>query len=311
MAMNREFYYPSSGGAHQVNARVWTPEGDEPPRGVVQIVHGIAEHIGRYDAFADFLTEQGFVVCGEDHLGHGKTAKSGTRGYFAPENGWKHVVEDIRHLHELMRKQYPKIPYFMLGHSMGSFLTRTYLIDYPGALDGAILSGTGQESAVNVMMGRLITAVICYRRNGAKRTSKLMDNMSLGAYNKKFKPNRTRADWISRDEVIVNAYCADPFCKFSATAGAYYDLMRGLQYISNKKNLRRMEPKTPIYLFSGEKDPVGAEGKGVIKVSKYFLNEGCEDLSIKLYPEGRHEMLNEINRDEVYQDVLSWLELHM
>lgn len=311
MALIREFYYPSCGGVYQVYARVWMPEADQPLRGVVQIVHGISEHIGRYDQFAQFLTERGFVVCGEDHLGHGQTAKSGTFGYFSTENGWKHVVQDIRHLHEVTRKDYPKLSYFMLGHSMGSFLVRTYLIDYPGALNGAILSGTGQESAFKLFVGRLLTAMICGRRGGAKRVSKTISRMSLGTYNQKFKPNRTRADWISSDETIVDAYCKDPFCKDRTTVGAYYDLMRGLQYISNKKNLHRMEPKTPIYLFSGGKDPVGAFGKGVSKVRQYFENEGCTDLTMKIYPDGRHEMLNEINREEVYRDVLGWLEKHL
>jgi alpha-beta hydrolase superfamily lysophospholipase len=310
LAGSREFYYPSCGGAYQVYARVWTPE-EIAPRGVVQIVHGISEHVGRYDHVASFLAERGFVVCGEDHLGHGNTAKSGIPGYFSPENGWKHVVEDIRHLHEVTRNEFPKIPYFMLGHSMGSFLARTYLIDYPGALNGAILSGTGQESAATLAMGRLITAVFCSRRGGAKRNSNMLDNMSTGSYNKKFKPNRTRADWISRDEAVVDAYCKDPFCKISPTVGAYYDLMRGLQYISKEKNMRRMEPKTPIFFLSGAQDPVGACGKGVKKVRQNFEKMECADLTMKLYPEGRHEMFNELNREEVYQDVLNWLERHL
>jgi len=305
MAVEKEFAFPSADGLHRCWAREWLPQG--PPRAVVQIVHGVAEHIGRYAAFASWLSEKGFAVAGEDHLGHGKTVDDDKFGYFGPQNGWDLVVRDIRRLRELEGEKFPDVPYFILGHSMGSFLTRTYLIRYPGTVRGAILSGTGQEGAATVAAGKLLCNLIC-KTKGPDTCSSLVHNMALGAYNKQFAPNRTGSDWISRDEAVVDAYLQDPFCTFMPTVGMYRDMMGGLQYIANPKNLKKMYKTTPVYLFSGDHDPVGQNGRGVRKVAELFRSAGCTDVTVKLYPNGRHEMLNELNKQEVYQDVLSWME---
>lgn len=210
MAQLREFTYPSSDGVHAIHAQEWVPQ--VPLRGVVQIVHGVAEHMGRYEGAAAFLAEHGYLVCGEDHLGHGKTVEDGSYGFFAPKDGWDLVVRDVRRLRELEGEKYPSLPYFLLGHSMGSFLTRTYLIQYPGTLDGVILSGTGQESAPLVALGKALASLEC-RRLGSQGVSPLVDALSLGAYNRRFRPNRTGADWISSDPAAVDAYLADPLCR--------------------------------------------------------------------------------------------------
>ena len=283
----------------------WLPQGQ--PRAVVQIVHGVAEYVGRYDHVARFLTERGFLVCGEDHLGHGKTVDDGKYGYFGPRGGWDLVVRDIRRLRELQGEKYPGVPYVMLGHSMGSFLTRTYLIRWPGTVDGAVLSGTGQEPAPLVALGKALAGGLCLLRGGDS-VSPLVNAMSLGAYNKKFAPNRTGADWISRDEAVVDTYLKDPLCTFMPTVAMFRDMMGGLQYIADRNNLARMDKETPVYFLSGDRDPVGAMGKGVEKVVRMFRKAGCRDVSVKLYPEGRHEMFNELNRDEVMADLLAWLE---
>ena len=301
----REFSYPSSDGSHTVHAMEWLPQGQ--PRAVVQIVHGVAEYVGRYDHVARFLTERGFLVCGEDHLGHGKTVDDGKYGYFSPRGGWDLVARDIRRLRELQGEKYPGVPYVMLGHSMGSFLTRTYLIRWPGTVDGAVLSGTGQEPAPLVALGKALAGGLCLLRGGDS-VSPLVNAMSLGAYNKKFAPNRTGADWISRDEAVVDAYLKDPLCTFMPTVAMFRDMMGGLQYIADRSNLARMDKETPVYFLSGDRDPVGAMGKGVEKVVRMFRKAGCRDVSVKLYPEGRHEMFNELNRDEVMADLLAWLE---
>ena len=301
----REFSYPSSDGSHTVHAMEWLPQGQ--PRAVVQIVHGVAEYVGRYDHVARFLTERGFLVCGEDHLGHGKTVDDGKYGYFSPRGGWDLVARDIRRLRELQGEKYPGVPYVMLGHSMGSFLTRTYLIRWPGTVDGAVLSGTGQEPAPLVALGKALAGGLCLLRGGDS-VSPLVNAMSLGAYNKKFAPNRTGADWISRDEAVVDAYLKDPLCTFMPTVAMFRDMMGGLQYIADRNNLARMDKETPVYFLSGDRDPVGAMGKGVEKVVRMFRKAGCRDVSVKLYPEGRHEMFNELNRDEVMADLLAWLE---
>ena len=309
MTKFREFTFPSSDGRSTCYAYLWLPDQDLP-RGVVQIVHGVAEYMGRYDRFARFLTGHGYAVCGEDHLGHGKTgAQGGKFGYFGPRNGWDLVTQDVHQLRMLAGERFPGAPYFLLGHSMGSFLTRTYLCRYPGTVDGAILSGTGQESGGLIWAGKLIASLVC-RLRGPDQVSALVNDLSLGAYNKKFKPNRTGADWISRDERVVDAYLRDPWCTFTPTAGMFRDMMGGLQYIASPAALSQMDPETPIYLFSGEQDPVGGCGKGVRKVHGYFQRYGTKDLSMRLYPGGRHEMLNELNKEEVYDDVLSWLDGH-
>ncbi|MCI8477321.1 MAG: alpha/beta hydrolase [Oscillospiraceae bacterium] len=307
MAAIQEFTYPSSDGVHQVHAVEWMPE-VEHPRGVVQLVHGISEYMLRYTHFAAYLMEHGFVVVGNDHLGHGKTARSSKEyGFLAPKDGWKHLAEDVYALRMKTAARFPGLPYFMLGHSMGSFVARTYLIRWPGTLSGCILSGTGQESAALIAMGKGITALLS-RVKGPNSHSDLVTALSLGPYNRQFKPNRTEVDWISRDTAVVDSYAADPLCRFVPTVGMTRDMLGGLEFIARPEHLRRMDPETPIYFFSGDQDPVGGNGTGVKKVVKLFQAAGVKDLTLKLYPGGRHEMLNEINRSEVYADTLAWLE---
>lgn len=309
MAVEKEFYFPSSDGIHQCYAHLWLPDG--PPRAVVQIAHGIAEYVNRYDAFARFLTAHGFAVCGNDHLGHGKTgATDSIFGYFGKYDGWTLVTADVRLLRQQMGEQFPGIPYILLGHSMGSFLVRTYLCRYPGTVDGAILSGTGQEPTPKVLPGKALCSLFC-RLKGADGHSQFVYNLSLGAYNKQFEPGRTLVDWISRDNEVVDRYVQDPCCSFQPTVGLMRDMMEGLLYIVSRRALSQMDPSTPIYFFSGEEDPVGQNGVGVRRVFNLFRKAGCSDVTMKLYPGGRHEMLNETNKDEVYADVLAWLGAHV
>lgn len=300
-----ESSFRSKDGVHNCHVSLWHPEG--APRAVVQIVHGVAEHMGRYDHFARYLADHGFAVCGEDHLGHGKTVDDGKYGYFGRKDGWTLVTADVRRLRVLMGERFPGAPYFLLGHSMGSFLARTYLCAYPGTVDGCILSGTGQEKPALVAAGKAAARAVCALR-GPETVSPLLNKLSLGAYNDQFKPTRTTADWICRDEAVVDAYLKDPFCTFLPTAGMFRDMMEGLQYISDEDTLSQMDPSTPVYLFSGDRDPVGANGEGVKRVYGFFKDHGTADLTMKLYPGGRHEMLNEIGKGEVYADVLAWLE---
>lgn len=298
MASRKEFTIPSSDGVHQVHTVLWLPEGE--PKAVVQLVHGICEYALRYDPFAGFLAEHGFAVVGHDHLGHGLTAKGPEEyGYF---DQWWDLVHDVRGVQLKVKETYPELPYFLLGHSMGSFVARTFLIDYPGAVDGCILSGTGQEPALTVAAGKLLTGL-----GDPHKVNKLFYDLSIGAYNRKFAPARTGADWICRDEKVVDAYLADPLCNFRTTAGMNHAMMNGLRYVAQKRNLARMDKDTPVYFFAGDADPVGAMGKGVKKVARWFQEAGVKDVTVKLYPGGRHEMLNETNREEVFRDTLAWL----
>ena len=308
MVKTNSFRFPSADGIHSVYACEWLPEAES--RGVVHIVHGLSEYTERYDRFARFLASQGFIVCGSDHLGHGKTVTDKVFGWFAEQDGWHKVLTDVRTMHHLTKEKYPNLPYFFFGHSMGSFLTRQYLIDYPGEVDGAILSGTGQESMALLISGRLLSRLLVWLGKG-KQVSSITVAFSVGAFNKKFKPNRTNVDWISRDETVQDTYLADPFCRFLPKTGMYADMIGGMHYIGKPKNVAKVDKSCPIFLLSGDKDPVGGQGKGVLKARDLYLWAGCTDVSCKLYPDGRHEMLNEINYEEVHQDVLQWLDSHL
>ncbi len=305
MIRTTHFHYPSARDGCSIHALEWSPEG--PPRGIVQLVHGISEHIGRYDETARFLAEHGFLVCGEDHLGHGRTVSDGSYGFFAPENGWTLAARDIRALRKLEGARHPNLPYFLLGHSMGSFLTRTYLILWPGTVSGAVLMGTGQEPAPLVALGRLISALEC-RRLGPRGVSPLVHTLSLGAYNRRFRPNRTPSDWLSRDPAEVDAFLADPLCQPRPTVSLFRDMMRALQFIARRDQLARMDPSVPVCFLSGQEDPVGGMGRGVEKVVRMFRDAGCRNLSVRLYPGARHELFHEQNRREVWADLLNWLE---
>lgn len=307
MSLVQDFSLPSSDGVHALHVREWLPE-TENPKAVVQLVHGIAEHIGRYDPFARFLAGQGYYVCGDDHLGHGATAAGPEElGYTCGSGGWDRMVQDVRLLREQVGKRFPGVPYVLMGHSMGSFLSRTYLIRYPGTVDACILSGTGQQAPALVAVGRLI-ARLEKARLGEKGRSSLIQKLCFGAYNNRFRPVRTANDWISRDEAVVDAYNADPFCQFWPTVTLFGNMMDGIRFIQAPEHLKQMDVNTPILFFSGDQDPVGDAGAGVKKAYQSFLNAGCQKVELKLYPGGRHEMLNETNREEVFADVLAWLE---
>lgn len=301
----KDFYFNSSTGKNKIHARMCVP--DAEPRAIVQIIHGIAEYIGRYDEFMSFLADNGIIAVGTDHLGHGKSIESEEQtGFFAYDNGWDYVVRDEEVLRLAMHENYPELPIIVFGHSMGSFMTRTLLIRYPDAFNAAIISGTGNQGAALVngglFMGNLVTGL-----RGAHHYSKFLNNLAFGSYNKIYDNPKTEYDWLSRDEANVQKYIDDPLCGFIPSCSLFRDMMTGVKFITNKKNLTAMNKDMPVYFMSGDMDPVGECGKGVQKAYNNFLEVGMKDVSIKLYPGGRHEMLNEINKDEVYADILAWL----
>ncbi len=301
----KEFYFDSSTGVNQIHALICYPE--TGPKGIVQIVHGIADHIDRYRDFMLYLAENGFIAIGNDHLGHGHTIRHPIeQGFFAYQNGWQHVVNDMHKLHNLISAEHPELPYIFFGHSMGSFLTRTYLIDHPQSYSAAIISGTGHMPATMINSGYALASSIV-KTKGPRHISKLIDSIAFGTYNKAFEPARTKFDWISRDEEQVDKYIADPFCGFIATASLFADMMCGMKYITNQEKINKMDKYRPIYFMSGEQDPVGENGKGVDRAYKAFCKAGLRDVYMKLYSGGRHEMLNEINRQEVYEDIVKWI----
>ncbi|MCD7768553.1 MAG: alpha/beta hydrolase [Oscillospiraceae bacterium] len=268
----------------------------------------MAEYIERYNDFAAFMAERGFLIVGHDHLGHGQSiADDSELGWFGEENGWSCLVQDEKILREQLRAQYPDAPLVLFGHSMGSFIARTYLGWYPGDHELCILSGTGYHSAIVCKAGKTL-AQREIRTHGSKYRSKSLQNIAFGGYMKGIDDPLGENDWICRDKEVVRKYDADPLCGFTATAGLMRDMMEGLGIICRKSHLAKMDREMPVLFIAGDADPVGSYGKGVNKTAACFRQAGMSDVSIKLYPGARHEVLNELNKQEVWDDVLSWLE---
>lgn len=300
-----DLFFNSCTSVNKIYARICRP--DTQPRAIIQIVHGIAEYIERYDPFISFLAENGFVVVGDDHLGHGKSAASKEDlGFFAEKDGWNCVLKDLDSLRDIIRSDYPDLPYIFFGHSMGSFLTRTYIINNPEKYDAAILSGTGQQAKPVISSGLALASAIV-KMKGPRADGTLLNNIAFGSYCNKIPGSTNQFDWLSRDAENVQKYSADPLCGFVAKASLYKDMMGGIKFVSTQANMDKMSKEQPVYFMSGDMDPVGDYGKGVEKAYKGFCKAGLHDVKMKLYPGGRHEMLNEINREEVFQDVLDWL----
>ncbi len=302
--MRTDIWYDSK-GAGKIHACRWVPEGE--PRAILQIVHGIAEFVERYDDFARFLTAQGFLVVAEDHMGHGQSINGdGIQGYF--HGGWFTAVEDTMQLMKDTQTAWPDVPYILFGHSMGSFMARTILCKYPDSgIRAAIICGTGWQPAFALPALVKVMEQVC-KKSGETKPNEKLQNLIFGSYNKKVEHPRTPYDWLTRDAKIVDAYIAHPLCGFTASAGLLRDMMTGICYIEQKKNLAAMNKALPVFFIAGSDDPVGPYGKGVRQAGEAFRKAGMEDVSVKLYPLCRHEILNEINKEEVYQDVLNWIE---
>jgi alpha-beta hydrolase superfamily lysophospholipase len=287
----------------------WIPRGEVI--GVIQIVHGMAEHAMRYDHFAAKMRSKGFAVYACDLRGHGHTAENTEDlGYFAPEDGWFRVVDDLYEFTEIIKMENPGKRLFLFGHSMGSFLSRTLMITRGDQYDGVILSGTAASPGLLGVIGRLI-AKRAVKRDGGKVPNKQLDKMSFGSYNKSFQPNRTEFDWLSRDDAQVDAYVADPLCGFVCTSKLFEDLLTGILFINDKKEIDNIPKDLPVLLVSGSKDPVGDMGKGVQKVYAMYQKAGLQDVSMRLFEDGRHESLNEINRNEVENFCIDWIKEHL
>jgi len=301
-----EFYFPSKDGNTEIHTIEWKPEGEV--KAVVQLCHGMVEYVDRYDEFATFLCEKGFYVVGNDHLGHGKSIQCKSEyGYFSDKFGNECVLGDMDTLRQRIQKKYPNVPYFLLGHSMGSALARQYMQLHGNELQGVILMGvTADLSDLTLKAGKMLCRTIGLIRGGHYR-SKLVDNVAIGSYNKKFKPARTRADWITSDEVKLEQYVNDPLCSFMFTVNAYYNMMKGMQQIRKKENIFMIPKNLPIMMVAGIDDPVGNFGKGVRRIFGIYKRAGLKDVTLQLYPDARHELLNEVCRDQVYEDLHNWL----
>lgn len=289
----------------------WFPEENIVVKGIVQIAHGMAETAARYERFAEVLTKKGYVVFANDHRGHGKTAgELKNVGYLAESNGFTWLVNDMHQLSEIIKKEYPDLPLFLFGHSMGSFATQIYLMKFGKELKGAVISGSNGSQKLLHNIGFMV-AKGEVKKHGRKVPSPKLNNLSFGSFNNAFKPSRTDFDWLSSDEAEVDKYIADPYCGGIFTTGFFYDFLLGLKEIDNTNNVSKVPTELPIFIFSGEKDPVGGAGKGVKKLYDTYKKYGIKDVSMKLYPGGRHEMLNEVNREVVMENVVKWLDKHI
>lgn len=300
-----EFYYPSADGKSKIHALVWRPEGKAA--GVLQIVHGMSEYAARYSPFAEFLTANGFAVCAEDHLGHGKTAESRKElGRFDDKRDYKTVLSDIRALHVSVKEQYAGLPYFMLGHSMGSFFLRNYMAEHGEELSGALVMGTG------FMGGAVLNAALALTRLNAlfcgwDNRSKFIKNLAFGGYNKRFKSENNAFSWLSKERENVEKYNADELCGFDFTDNGYKVLFSVIKAACSKKIVAAVPKSLPVLFLSGKDDPVGNYGKGVLKALKKFKAAGVKNADCILYEGCRHEILNDVCRDGVYSDVLKFL----
>lgn len=306
MIVKETLSFQSANGKNQIYAKIWRPEG-QAVKGILQISHGMIEHIERYNEFAMFLAKKGFVVVGNDHMGHGKSVTHQEEwGYFSEKEGSKKVVQDLYTLTLKMKERYPGLPYFVLGQSMGSFMIRRYLMTYPEAVQGAVIMGTGYQSPIKLCIARCFLKIYeCYF--GAKYRSAFLEKIMFGSYNRHFSKDKKGKEWLSRDEEMVHRYRSDPACSFLFTVNGIETLLETLHFIQAKKNIERFPVDTPVLMISGSEDPVGNYSKGVKKVINVYQKHGVKEIEAKFYEGARHEPLNEVNREDVYQMIYKHL----
>ncbi len=307
--MKREFRYPSRDGVTEIHAIEWIPEGEV--KAVLQICHGMTEHILRYAEFAEYLNERGICVVGNDHLGHGSSVQGEEYyGYFHEKEGNRYVIGDIHKLRGIISRKYPSAKYFMLGHSMGSFLLRQYLTMYAKGLSGAVIMGTGYHGMPELVMGQALCRMFALVK-GWKYRSEFINNLSFGGYNKRFKDETDGSYWLSSDPENCKRYMEDPLCGFTFTVNGYYQMFEGMKTLAKKESVMRVPQDLPVFFVAGSDDPVGDFGKAVHKVYCKYLAAGMRDVQLKLYKGDRHEILNERDRQQVYADLYTWLSNRM
>ncbi|MDX1516881.1 MAG: alpha/beta hydrolase [Woeseiaceae bacterium] len=302
--MPREDLQLTADDRHKIDVRVFTP--GAKPAGIVQILHGLGEHGERYARFAGEATRRGYVVAVHDHRGHGTSAE--LAGFFAGRRGWHRLISDALQVQQLLRERYPDVPITLLGHSMGSYVAQHFAMLHGGRIDALLLSASTWPSKIELWLGHILARLECWRV-GARQTSALLDRLGFGAFNRKFQPARTDLDWLSRDPAEVDRYIDDPLCGGPFTAGLWRDLTGGLLEISSDNALQRIPGDLPVLITGGADDPVGGDS-GMGKLATHYAQTGHSRLKVRIYPEGRHEPLNDSNRDEVTTDWLEWIAAH-
>ena len=306
----KETTFESSNGRDRIHAYLWEPEGQ--PVGVIQLIHGMQEHMGRYSDFAKFLNEKGFVVVGHDQLGHGKTAATEDQmGFISKEHPSDTLINDIHRLRKGTIKKYPDLPYFIFGHSMGSYLLRKYISKHGAGLAGAIICGTGSESPAKTKAGLALVGALTKKYGPYHRSMMITNTIFSGPY-KEFDltGDDLENSWLSKDVTIVQKYYDDPFIGPVFTLNGYNALLSTVIFDSTKQAYQKVPKDLPILIVSGDRDPVGNFGKGPQQVYKNYIKAGIQDVSIKLFDDDRHEILNELDRETVYDYIYNWISVH-
>ncbi|GIM28809.1 alpha/beta hydrolase [Clostridium polyendosporum] len=291
-----------------INTYKWEPDSSKKIKGIVQISHGMTEKAIRFSNFAEKLAGEGYIVYANDHRGHGLTAASKEDlGYIEDDDGFNCMIRDMHELTEIIKHQHEGMPIILFGHSMGAFLSQGYAQVCGDDIDALVLSGTTGNPPILTRLGILVAKYEVISK-GRRNRSKLIKKLSFESYNNKFKPTRTSADWLSTVREEVDKFIEDDYCGFTCTSSFYYDFLRGLINIYKKKNLEKLPKEMPVLVFGGDRDAFGGFGKGIKDLYKIFKTYGLIDVQFKLYKNGRHEMLHEYNKDEVIDDILSWLD---
>lgn len=306
--MKKTFTLPSNDGHNNIAVSVFEPEGDI--KGIVQISHGMIEYMGRYEELAEVLNNKGYLCIGNDHLGHGNTAASDDDLGYMGLGKSKIVVDDLMSVTRYTKDTYGKdIPYYLLGHSMGSFMARRYMQTYGKELNGIIISGTGYTPEIILGLGKFVVAVIKAFK-GDRYRSGLLESMAFGSYNSKISDLRTKSDWLTRDNNEVDKYISDKFCTYKFTANGYETLFDVLSYIQKTDNVKKSPLDLPVLFISGDADPVGSYGKGVETVANQMRKAGIKNIEVILHKGGRHELIHEIDKEKAFEEITDWLDRH-
>lgn len=306
--LKKEISFPSSDGVHTVFGYAYIPETAEP-KGILQVSHGMIDHIQRYQILAEYLTEKGYILAGNDHLGHGRTANGNDvdLGHFSDEGGIDFLLSDLKRMNEKLKEEFPSLPVFLMGHSMGSFLSRLYTEKYPQSIRGHIIHGTGGPMGAILPLGKALVKAISFFK-GKRYRSKFVAGLAFSGYNKYFKKENSIYSWLTRDLPLVCHRGEDKFTSFIFTVTAYHDLFTMVGSSNSDKWFKNYPQNMKTLILSGDMDPVGNYGKGPSFVFKKLIENGSAETLIKLYPDARHELFNETCREEVFSDICSWMD---
>ena len=294
---------------HQILVDSWHPESGTSPKALLHLFHGLGEHTARYERFSQFCAAAGIIVVAHNHRGHGENCGADSLGHYADKDGWNKLIADALLVQNDARGNYPDLPLVLMGHSMGSYIAQSFVMRHPQNVSHLILSASTYAPRLRLRLGKLLATFDAWR-HGPRHRSEMLNQMSFGDFNKRFAPNRTEFDWLSRDEHEVDKYVDDPLCGTPSSSQLWHDLTGGMLEITSRRAVKSVPHALPLLILGGQFDPVGGE-KGLTLLADAYRKTGHEDVTLRIYADGRHEMLNETNRDEVTKDIIRWIEDHL